>query len=318
MELLQKTFFALGTVNTVELPVTGISSQSAHALLEQIKEEVERMDDRWSLFKHDSEVSRINQLAGKEPCPISHDTYEIIQTSLELSKRYKGAFDITSQPLSQLWRIGRQSTALPSKTAVRNTLHLVNYKDIILHSHPLSAGLKKRGQGIDFGGIAKGFAADRARTILLEHGITHAVLNFGGTVITLGERKNVGIQSPYSTTGHAIGYLAVKNKAVVTSGIYERYFVKDKQIYHHIMDTTSGHPSKSGLISVTVLGDSAIELDVLAKVLLLGGLSNARKLIHRQKVEAVLIQEDGKLYMTPEIAHSFQKTKENKEILYGA
>ena len=252
MNQMQKTFFALGTVNSVSVFYKEDDRESQiEEALKLIKSRILMLDDMFSVFKDNSEIVRINKAAGKMLVEVSPETYQIIQRSIEFSVISEGAFDISAGSLSGLWRKAKEENRIPNKNEIRKHSNLTNYKNIILQDKKV--GLTRIGQKIDLGGIAKGYAADEAKRILQEKNLTNAIINFGGTIIVVGEEKQIGIQNPAARTGVSVGALRIQEQAVVTSGLYERYFMKEGYRYHHIINQKKGKHSDSGLLGVSVI-----------------------------------------------------------------
>lgn len=247
---------------------------------------------------------------------VSKDTWYIVKKALEYAEFSKSAFDITTRPLSQLWGIGKKGDYIPSTGEIKKARKLVNYRDVMMQENPYRIGLRKKGQAIDLGGIAKGFAADIARDMLEKASVKETMINFGGTVIVTGAKKIIGIQNPEMDTGKAMGTLTVENQAVVTSGVYERYFRKDGIRYHHILDLHTGRPAYSGLCSVTVIGDSAMEMDVLATSVILLGIEDGMHLVHESGAEGIFVTDTKEVYLTSGLADRFQMLNK-KENHYG-
>lgn len=305
MKRIQKTFLALGTVNTILISYEETMESKIETALEEIKRKVQNLDDLFSVFKETSEISQINAAAGENLVMVKPETYYIIRKAVEYSEITEGAFDITTRPLSKLWGIGKKGDFIPSESEIRMVKKLVNYKDIIMMENPMRIGLRKYGQAIDLGGIAKGYAADEARRILVENNIFDAIINFGGTVIVLGDEKKVGIQNPEKKTGTPMGVLKLKNLAVVTSGWYERYFMKDGRRYHHLLDPQTGMPADTGLCSITVIGNSAMELDALSTAVFVQGMNAGSKLLDQFKIEGIFINKLQDVYMTRGLMQHF-------------
>ena len=310
MKWIQKTFFALGTVNSVTVSYENYKKTQTMEALNQIKLRTLMLDDMFSVFKENSEITRINKAAGKMSVEVSHETYKIIQRAIEFSQVSNGAFDISAGSLSRLWRNAKNENRVPDKEEIREKKELINYKDIVMSDYKI--GLSRRGQEIDLGGIAKGYAADEAKRILLEEKITDAIINFGGTVITIGDEKQIGIQNPDAKTGISIGRLKVREQAVVTSGLYERYYMKDGNQFHHIINPKTGMPSQSGLLSVTVIGDSALEMDALSTVFFVIGIKDAIKILDKYSVEVIFIDANRDVFLTKGLVDKFEKDKEEK------
>lgn len=305
MRKMQKTFFALGTANTVMVTYEDNLENKVTDVMNLIKEKVEDMDNRFSVFKPESEITMINDQAGKGNVQVSKDTYDVIHSAVLYAKLSNGAFDITTRPLSKLWGIGKKKEFIPTTHDMRKAVSLVNYKDIRFEENPYRVGLKKRGQEIDLGGIAKGYAADEAKRILMEHDIHHAMINFGGTVILMGNENKVGIQNPVKKTGTSMGVLKLENKAVVTSGSYERYFMKDGVRYHHLLNPLTGRPTDNNLAGVTLIGESAMELDALTTAVFVLGIEEGNRLIQKCGVEGIFICETGEVFMTESLKPKF-------------
>lgn len=220
----------------------------------------------------DSEISQINENAGIRPVKVSADTFYVIQQAVHFSDVEKGYFDITVGPIVKLWNIGTDKARIPSPEEIKAKLPLVNYKDIILDEKNRTIMLKNKGMSIDLGGIAKGYAADKVAQVLKKEGVKHAIINLGGDVIAIGTKPaggnwRIGIQTPFKPRGEYLGIIEVSNKAVVTSGVYERYFEKDGKLYHHILNPFTGYPADSHLYSVTIIAETSIAGDALSKFL---------------------------------------------------
>lgn len=170
--------------------------------------------------------------------------------------------------------------------------------------------LKHDKQALDVGGIAKGFAADEVRDIFYQYNIKSALIDLGGNILLLEVRKDgsawkVGIQNPFKPRGEFIGILSVKNKSIVTSGNYERYFIKDGKRFHHIIDPKTGYPSESKIISATIISDNSIEGDGLSTGVYIIGIDKAMKIIETiEGIDAIFITEDKKIYKTSGIDES--------------
>lgn len=289
----QKIFFAMGTVNTITV------FEEADEALSAAKERVKDLDRKLSAYSHDSEIFAINCRAGIAPVAVSMDTFKLIKHSVMYSRITDGLFDITSRPLSQLWKNVVKCGQLPDENTLQEARKLVNYKDIILDYPKRMVMLKNKGQQIDLGAIANGYAADEVRNILHAYGIKNAVINFGGTIINIGKRRNIGIQMPFAPNGQSAASIKVENgKAVVSSGLYEQFCIINDQFIHHISDIRTGKPSDSGLIGVTLVGDYSEELDALATAAFIMGAEKSMELLKQLNIEALFITYDKKLYVT--------------------
>lgn len=289
----QKIFFAMGTVNTITV------FEKADEALAKAKERVQLLDQKLSAYSHGSEIYAVNESAGIAPVTVSADTFRLIEHSVMYSEMTDGLFDITSRPLSQLWKNVINSGRLPDECTINEARKLVNYNDIILNHEKRTVMLKNKEQQLDLGGVAKGYAADEVKNILLTHGIENAVINFGGTVINMGKQRNIGIQKPFAANGSYAASVRTENgKAVVSSGLYEQFRSINERFIHHIADVRTGGPSDSGLLGVTLTGDNAEELDAFATSAFIMGAEKSMELLKRHNIEAVFITGDKKIYVT--------------------
>jgi thiamine biosynthesis lipoprotein len=305
IERYEKTFLALGTMNTIWACGRN-SSKAVTAAAEKVLD----IHSRMSAYEEESNVARINSSAGRTPQIISPDTFGLLRKALLFSELSSGAFDITVRPLVQLWGIGKKQDFIPSPEEISQALRLVNFRDLLLDEENCTAFLRKPGMAIDLGGIAKGYAADEVRRILLEHGIGSALVNLGGNIVTVGLRDGVspwqiGIQNPLSPRGGNIGTMEVRDRTVVTSGSYERFFVKDGIRYHHILDPRTGYPAGSGLLSVTAVCGSSTEADALTTALFVSGTASAVQLLESFDAQAVFVAETGDIFLTEGLTKTF-------------
>ncbi len=226
---------------------------------DRIKEIEERMD----FHTTGSEIAQINQRGYLEPVKVSRDTFLVIERSLEMAKVSGGAFDPTVGPLVEAWGIGGDNPRRPDQTEIDALLKLVDSSKVILNPESLTVRLLIEGMKLDLGGIAKGYAADEVAKVLRENSVNSAIINLGGNVLTVGVKPDgsswrIGIQNPHSERGGHVMIVNVDSKTVVTSGPYERYAEIDGIIYHHILDTKSGYPVVTNLLSVTIITDESI------------------------------------------------------------
>ena len=184
-----------------------------------------------------------------------------------------------------------------------------------------SVKLNKKGMEIDLGGIAKGYAADQIVKYLKSKDVESAIINLGGNVFILGEKEKntpfkVGIQDPTSKDGSSIGNIAVSNKSVVTSGIYERYLEKDGIIYHHMIDPSTGYPFENNLSSVTIISSSSIVGDGLSTTTFGLGLQKGMKLIESlDNTDAIFITKDKKVYTTSNLKGKLNLKNESFKLM---
>ena len=289
----KKIFFALGTVCTLTLYDGHIPDA-----LQRSRDRIMEIHDRMNAYDENSEVSRINAAAGMGFVKVSEDTFKLVVHSLAYSQMTNGLYDITTRPLSALWKVAVNSKVLPLPYEIAKAKKACGYRDIIIDRKHSAVMLRRKGMQIDLGAIAKGYAADEVRRILEEEGVTEAIINFGGTVLNIGKHRRIGIQNPFEITGVTFAYADVGEKAVVTSGLYEQGFSKDGKTYHHIVDPKTGYPSESELAGVTLIGDCAEQLDALSTATFMMGMRDAIPLLNELGIEAVFVAKNGDVFST--------------------
>lgn len=250
----------------------------------------------------ESELYLLNEAAGKEPLqdyPVSTDLYALLEKGLYYSQLSGGAFDITVEPVSSLWDFQTEMPAVPADSSLHNALDLTGYDGLALTEHGVS--LLQAGMGIDLGAAAKGYIADRIRDRLLAGGVEHAVINLGGNVLCIGSRPDgtayrIGVRTPFGETTDTSLVLGITDQAVVTTGIYERYFEQDAKLYHHIINPQTGYPYDNGIASVTIIADNATDADLLSTTCFALGLQDGLALVEDLPgVEAAWIMTDGSI-----------------------
>ena len=305
----------MGTI--IQLKVYGSNAKEA---TDKALERISDIENKMSVNIETSEISKLNAKAGNSAEKLSTDTYSVIEKSVQYSKLTQGALDATIEPIVKLWGIGTEKERLPTQNEIGEKLKLVNYNDIILDSKNSTVHLRRTGQAIDLGAIAKGYTADEIKKVLLSNKISSALINLGGNVYAVGNKTdgtswNIGLQNPLDTRGQYIGTISVTDKSVVTSGNYERFFIHDGKRYHHIFDSKTGYPSESGLISTTIISDNSIDGDALSTSTYIMGLTKGMKLVESIKgVEAIFITVDKKVYITSGLKDNFNLT--SKEFTY--
>lgn len=284
----------------------------AEECLKAVVEEALRMEELLSRFIPVSEISRINRSAGMKCESLSDDTYEVLTRAIEFSRYSKGLFDVTIGPLVALWNNGKETLKPPEESRIRKIIPLVSHTDLLLDPYKKTAGLQRKDQSIDLGGIGKGFAGDKFLEIFKEHSVSSAFTNIGGNVVALGTKPDgspwrVGIQHPRHENS-IIGLVSVVDKAVVTSGDYQRYFVDNNgKRHHHILNPSTGYPAESGLVSVTIVADSSTVADALSTILFIAGMEKGLELLRQfSGAEAILVDIELQVHVTAGLKECFQ------------
>lgn len=309
-EPLEKTDFVLGTICTIKI-YDAVSSDILDKVFARLKE----IDRKMTINAAGSEVDNINDKSGVGPVKVSDDVYYVIKTGKEFGDISGGLFDITIGPIVKLWNIGTDEARVPAPEEIKAKLPLVNYKDIVLDDTNKTVFLKKKGMIIDLGGIAKGYAADEVYRILRENNVKHAIINLGGNIFAMGSNPkenrdwNIGVQDPFSERGEYFGILHVSDKTVVSSGVYERYFIQNGKRYHHILDTHNGYPVDNGLVGTTIVTDKSINADGLSTTTFAAGVDKGLEIVKNLKgVEAIFITKNHEVYITPGLKGNFKIT----------
>ena len=314
---IQSEDFALGTIINQE--VYGVNAQKASA---EVSARIKELDALWTINSPGGDINKLNNNAGQGYVELSPETISILKDARKISDLSGGAaFDITVAPIVKAWGIGTDNPQVPTDDVVKKLVSLVNYQDVLVDEAANSASLQMTGQMADLGGIAKGYIGDMAIEIYKRNGITSAFANLGGNVVVLGNKPDgsawkVGIQNPRGQNSEIVGVVEVADKAVVTSGDYQRYFIKDGKRYCHIIDPHTGYPIDNGLMSVTIIASSSTDADGLAKAIVLG-LDKGMELVKRYgKAEAIFITNDKKIYVTPGLQGNFHLEDVTNEYTY--
>ena len=298
------TILAMDTV--MDLSVYGGSQE----LMDRARERVLELEGVLSTTDPGSEIYALNRTGSAE---LSGDAAALLARGLELCRETEGALDLSIYPVVRAWGFTTGEYRVPETEELAELLEHVDYTKIACPDAG-SVALPE-GMELDLGGVAKGYTGDRLIELLRESGITSALLNLGGNVQTLGSKPDgapwqVAVQSPEGE-GY-LGYLSISDQAVVTSGGYERYFEDGEgNIYWHIMDPTTGYPAKSGLISVTVVGEEGVYCDALSTALFIMGEEDAISFWRAHgDFELLLVTEDGRLLVTEGLADRFRSEPE--------
>jgi len=290
---------AMGTV--IEITLIADDEEAANKASLQAFQEIKRIETLMSPWLDSSDVTRINRSAGKERVKVSPETFEVIQKAQEISKLSEGGFDITIGPLTELWRKAREKKIPPSIEDVKEKLGLVNFKNIEMDQEG-KVFLKKKGMAIDLGGIAKGYAVDRAFELVKSLGYKNLIINAGGD-LRVGGTKNkqpwsIGIQNPRESQ-KILARISVSDMAVATSGDYEKYFIYQGKRYHHIFNPKDGFPTDD-CQSVTIITKDCITADGLATAVFVLGAKKGYSLCQKlDGVKCMIVDKEGKIIFSP-------------------
>jgi len=296
---------ALNTVVSITIYDTKSNKKTDKELdliLNKTYKELRRLELIFSSNDPDSELYKVNQKAFISPTKISPELFYIFKKSLYYSKLSNGAFDISIKNLIDLWNIGNASN-VPSIDAISNLSSKENWKNIVLDEENMTVFYKSSDFKCDLGAIAKGYTADILKNFLKDNWkISNGLINLGGNILAIGSKPltnesfRVGITNPLNKED-LIASINISDLSVVTSGNYERYFIKDGKRYHHILNPFTGYPSDNEIISATIIGKDSIVCDALSTTLFILGKEKALNLIEKIKgYECILIDKDLNFY----------------------
>ena len=280
----------------ISVTVYGTDQTEANTILDQC---MDLCDHYEKLFDPDiktSDIARINS-HSQDPVTVDKDTIMCLRKAMEYSVISNGRFDITIKPVSDLWDFHEDSYYIPSSEQLKEAVALVDYHKITVDPEKNTVSLPP-GYSIELGAAAKGYIAGRLRDYLASESITGAIINIGGDICLLGAKPDgsdftIGINDPF-TEGNTIMALVLRDTSVATSGTYERCFTSGGRKYHHILDTKTGDPVDTDVMSVTVITNNPLDADCLGTLCVIEGSEKAIRIINNTPdTEAVIIRNDG-------------------------
>lgn len=306
-----KSVDLLGTTCTI----TAYGENSKNAIKLSIKR-LTTIHNKFSVFNRNSEISKIN-LSKDLEIKVSCDMLYLIKKSNEYSVVTRGCFDITMQPLVRLWSIGKKDFKVPSKEEIDFIKRNIGYANIKLNEEKSFITKENTFYEISFAAIAKGFATDELRKILIQSNVENAVINLGGNIFVMGRKVDgsswrVGIQNPFEKTGEYVGYLNLMDKSVVSSGSYERFSIQNGVRYSHIINPIDGYPIQNNLSSISIISNESIDGDGLSTGLYILGWKKALEIVEElEGIECICVLDNKEIHMSSNLKGKFIVT--NKE-----
>ncbi len=287
--LYTETEFLMGTF----VEVTSSDPRAAEIVFKEFK----RLEDIFSLYNEESELSRLNAAGNMV---VSPELFEVIKKARDIYDLSGGAYDVTVAPLALLWKKAIRDSEFPPDASIKAARALVGFDYVRLDNKTQTVWIFKSGAKIDLSSLAKGYAVDSAVAKLKKAGINSAIVNGGGDLYCLGENHkrlwSVGIRDPRSDK-KVIKRIKLKDEAVATSGDYEQFFVFKNKRYSHIINPKTGYPADSGILSATVIAPDAMTADALATALVvLGTVEGEAFLSHFKGIRAELFDNNGSLH----------------------
>lgn len=287
------------------------AEKGAEQISQKVFKSLSESEKRLSAFDENSELYKINQSAGA-PVSASGETVAFIKESLELSKGdSEDSFDISVFPLSSLWKNAISLNRLPSESEIRSAAALVDDKKIIIDTQNNTVTLPA-GMGLDLGALAKGAALKDARAIFEQNNVTGAICSLGSSAMLLygtkpdGSNFKIGLRDPFGEASEHFATISLTDCIISTSGGYERYAEIDGKKYHHIINPKTGYPVDTDVASVTVIGQDGALCDFLSTKLFMCGFDNAVRTAQQQKLSVVLVSNSKKVFISENLAESFE------------
>lgn len=302
-------FFAMDTLMTVT--VYEKDKNTAEKNLSACLEEVTRLEKLFSTVLPDSDISLTNTHSEST---VHRDTAKLLETALDFGKKTDQLFNIAIYPIVKEWGFTSDTFHVPEQNKLETLLPTTSLENIHFERNSNGTGHihLKQGMAIDLGAIAKGYTSHKLTKILQEHHTPASMISLGGNVHVFGKKPDgkpfrIGIQNPSDPSSY-VGIVTATDKAVITSGSYQRFFVEDNIHYHHIIDPRSGYPATSGLTSVTIISDDSTMADAYSTALFIMGIEKATDFwrTHTPSFEAIFIDDIGQVYVTEGLEHQYE------------
>lgn len=288
-----------------DITVVAVDSAEANTYINQAVAEINRIERLISSWDDNSQTSMINHNAGIRPVKVDEELFALIQRAIGLSQLTDGAFDISYASMDKIWKFDGSMTKMPSPEEIKASVAKVGYRNIVLNQSDTTVFLKLPGMKIGIGAIGKGYAADQAKALLMHEGVTAGIINASGDMNTWGrqpdgEEWKVAITNPMNKA-KVFGLFPISNRAVVTSGDYEKFVSFGGVRYAHIIDPRTGYPA-TGIISATVFAPKAELADALATSVFVMGIDAGIDRINQlPAIDCIVVDENGKIFTSDNI-----------------
>jgi len=304
--------FAMGTF----VRITVYGNESTKAAVDDGFRRINEIEALVSTTIQGSDVFKLNSAPIGVPVKVHQDTAYLMTSAVEFARLTDGSFDPTVGRMVDLWGIGTENPRVPSEEEIIQALAGVGYQNLAVDSERLEA-MRLADFFVDLGAIAKGYACDQVVNVLREEGIEAGVVDLGGNIRVFGVKPNgrdwrIGIQDPSASRGSYIGTIDIASGAVATSGDYERYFIRDGILYHHIFDPSTGYPARRGVRSVSVIAPTGMQADALSTAFFVMGVEDLFDCVNRwQEVEAIVVTSDRRVIVSSGLADAFEAVSED-------
>lgn len=288
-----------------EITVVENNFEDANYFIDLAIKEISRIESLISSWDKNSQTSLINNSAGIKPVQVDKELFDLIYRSIRISDLTQGAFDISYASMDKLWYFDREIKKLPTSQQIAESVSKVGFQNIVLDEKNRTVFLKLKGMKIGFGAIGKGYAADKAKDILIENNVQSGIINASGDLTAWGQKPSgddwmVAVVNPLNKS-KVFSWLPIKNSSIVTSGNYEKFINIDGKLYSHIIDPRTGYPSE-GILSVTIISENAELADALATSVFVLGTDIGIDMINQLKnVDCIIINSDNKIIKSDNI-----------------
>jgi thiamine biosynthesis lipoprotein len=303
-ELYRRSIKLMG--NQFEFAVVADNEDWVQERIEEGIAEVQRIEKLLTTFNDSSETNLINRHAGIKPVKVSWEIFDLIDRANKISAITQGAFDITYGSIDKkLWNFDQEMKALPDPTVAKAMVRLINYRNVVLDREEPTVFLREKGMRIGFGGIGKGYAADQAKSVMMQAGVTSGIVNASGDLTVWGQQPNgepwtVGIADP-DKRELPFASLQLTNASVATSGTYEKFAMINGVKYSHTINPKTGYPVR-GIKSVTIICSRAEIADAMATPVMVMGIKAGINLINQIKdIACIIIDDDNRIYTSENI-----------------
>lgn len=304
LKLVKRSMKLMG--NQFEITIGNKEESEAEDLIALAVEEIRSIEKRLTSFSDTSETHLINSHAGIKPVAVSSETIALIKRANRISEITQGAFDLSYGSIDKrLWNFDKTMTSLPDEQTARQMVQLINYRNIVIDDQNTTVFLKEKGMRIGFGGIGKGYAAEKAKTLLKKMGVDSGIVNASGDLSTWGTQPDgkpwtVGIAHP-DHRHYAFSHINISDMAIATSGNYEKYVIIGGKKYSHTIDPRTGLPV-SGIKSVSIICPNAELADAMATPVTIMGIEAGINMINQLKgMACIIIDDNNNMYTSQNI-----------------
>ena len=283
-----------------DISIVASSENEANEYIDSAVSEIKRIENIISSWDKNSETTKINNNSGIAPVKVSEELFDLINRSIQISKITDGAFDISYASMDKIWKFDGTMVKMPSAEVIKKSVEKVGYKNIILDYKEQTVFLKLKGMKIGFGAIGKGYAADKAKNLMQNKGVKAGLINASGDLNCWGKQPDgqswkVGITNPLNKN-KIFSWFDIDDRAVVTSGNYEKFIQFDGKRYSHIINPKTGYPA-SGIVSASVFAAKAELADALATSIFVMGTEVGIDMIDQLNgVECIVIDDKNKIH----------------------